>query len=50
MKPSFLAHHLDRLQQEGNESSEDFQIVRGAAGAIFSAGAETVSPILNSQF
>ncbi|KAF5347272.1 hypothetical protein D9756_009969 [Leucocoprinus leucothites] len=40
-KPSFLSYHLERLNQEGLETEEEFDDVKGAAAVIYCAGADT---------
>ena len=40
---SFLASRLEKLDREGGESGATIEDIQGAAGAIYTAGAETVS-------
>ncbi|KXN91602.1 O-methylsterigmatocystin oxidoreductase [Leucoagaricus sp. SymC.cos] len=42
-KPSFLTYHLERLHLEENETPEEIDDVKGAAGVIYCAGADTVN-------
>ena len=42
-KPSFLSYHLERLQNEHQETEEELEDIKGAAAVIYCAGADTVS-------
>lgn len=41
--PSFVSYHLERLHCEHRETDEELDDIRGAAGSIYVAGADTVS-------
>ncbi|KXN82394.1 O-methylsterigmatocystin oxidoreductase [Leucoagaricus sp. SymC.cos] len=40
-KPSFLSYHLERLHREENETPEELEDVKGAAGTIYGAATDT---------
>lgn len=42
-KHSFVSYHLERLQRERRETDEELEDIKGAAGAIYAAGSDTVS-------
>lgn len=42
-KPSFISECLEHVYNENYETEEDLDDIKGAAAAIYAAGADTVS-------